>query len=90
MNSLEGMFTTDCPQLLITSLIKGQLSGDAGRFEISSFAVTGGTGMATCASDRSQPLSVVYLDDSSVEEAQAQIAAALKGEEVSVDTTVTE
>ena len=90
MNSLEGMFTTDCPQLLITSLIKGQLSGDAGRFEISSFAVTGGTGMATCASDRSQPLSVVYLDDSSVEEAKAQIAAALAGEEVSVDTTVTE
>lgn len=74
MKSLEGMFTTDCPQLLITSLIKGQLTEGAQRFDITSFAVTGSTGMATCASDRSQPLSVVYLDDSSVEEAKAMIA----------------
>lgn len=78
MKSLEGMFTTDCPQLLITSLIKGQLSDSANRFEITSFAVTGTTGMATCASDRSQPLSVVYLDDALIEDAKAQIAEYFK------------
>lgn len=81
MNSLEGMFETDVPQVLIKNTVKNQL-GENTDWNIVSYTVSGDLGMETCASS-GEVLSIVYQDEEMIKEAQDKIAAVFDGNVIS-------
>jgi len=85
MKSLSGMFETDIPQMLMTETVKNQLS-DNTDWNIQSYAVTGGLGMAICASS-GESLSVVYQDEKMVNTAKDYIQKVVNGEVIDTSAT---
>ena len=79
MASVEGMFTMNVPMELVSELMKMQLS-DMARWNIVSYAVTGGDSMEECYSVMGQDLSVIIPYESSVSKASRLIDMVYSGE----------
>ena len=79
MASVEGMFTMNVPMELISDLMKMQLS-DMARWNIVSYAVTGGDSMEECYSFKGHELSVLIPYESSIYTAMRLIDMVYSGE----------
>lgn len=76
MNSLTGVVETNVPEEQISKLVKMQLNDMTG-WNILSYGLTGQTGRADCYGRGS--LSVVFLDESTIDEAKTKIDQVLAG-----------
>ena len=85
MSSLSGMFETDMPQALFQYMVKDMLNGGgSGDWDIKSYAVTGKSAFAVCATS-GQSLSVIIRDEASVEQAKEYIRQVMDGEALTIE-----